>query len=473
MHSSADAPAATGGLSRLRGWQPAGLIFGLLVVGSALALLPPLVAAAVAAAVIGLAVIVAGPTWSIMLAFAVIPLELFVLDLGPVGLTPVQIVVLLAVAALVVEMLAKGRLELARTPLDVWVFLWLGACFMGGVLAYDPAATVKKAGMNVVFAVFAYLVATKVRNTSTVTNIFRVFVAAAAAVGAYGTWTAVRYLAFGIHDPNAIIVGSEGLAVPRAGSTLGQPTVLAALMVVALPIAMALVVREKRWAKLAAGGAGVIILVALGFTFTRGAWIGAVAALAVMAIDRRARPLLAMLMVALLLWSPAIVFERASSSANTERKEISHRFDYWRGALLVGERKPIFGAGIDNFRHDYSQLPVPETALRSVGHPHNLALDLLAETGLVGLMAFGGLLAGGLSLLFRGRRTDPDDARRLWRLAIGASLFGTLAHQTTDSLILEPTWNLALWSMLGLAVAMKMGWCRSDEECAHEQGIGL
>ena len=80
MHSSADAPAATGGLSRLRGWQPAGLICGLLVVGSALALLPPLVAAAVAAAVIGLAVIVAGPTWSIMLAFAVIPLELFVLD---------------------------------------------------------------------------------------------------------------------------------------------------------------------------------------------------------------------------------------------------------------------------------------------------------------------------------------------------------------------------------------------------------
>lgn len=452
------------------GARPAVLIAGVLSIGAALALFPPVVAAAAIAVIAAIGFMLIGPTAAIMLAFAVVPLEIFVLDLGPIGLSPVQIVVLLAVVLFGIDALVKGRLEMPSTPLDVWVFLWLGSGFMGALFAFDAAATLKKAGLAVVFAVLFYVIAGRVRRTSTVTNIMRVFVAASTALGAYGVWVAVRYLLFGIHDPNAIIVGSEGLAVPRAGSTLGQPTVLAAMMVLALPIAVTLIMKEKGWGRIVAAVASGTILVTLGFTFTRGAWIGGVAGLAVLWLDRRARPILVALALSVLLMSPQIVFDRAASSANTSRKEISHRFDYWYGALLVGERNPLFGAGIDNFSHEYARLPVRETALRSAGHPHNLALTLFAETGVFGLVSFGGLIFGGLVLLFRRRRSDPDDDRRLWRLAIGASLIGTLTHQTTDSLLLEPTWNLVLWTMLGMAVAMNLGWCRGDDSCELVEG---
>lgn len=438
------------------------LLAALVMVGVVFSALPPLQAAVVLAVVAALMMAIAGPQWAVVLAFASIPLELFEFQLGPVALSPSQITVILAVGLMLVDMMAKGRFELPGTPLDAWIFLWLGAGFFSAIGAYDPAATIKKAGLAVVFVGFYYLVVARLRKTETITKFMRVFVASSVAVGAYGVWMAVRYLASGTVTDGAIIVGSEGLDVPRAGSTLGQPTVLGAIMVLALPIAVALIIEEKRrWAKLLAAAATVVILVTLGFTFTRGAWLGGVAALGVMLADRRSRSIVLVMGLIVLALSPEIVFERAASSANTGRKEISHRFDYWVGALLVGEQNPVFGAGIDNFRYEYSRLPVPETALRSAGHPHNLALDLFAETGLAGLMSFGGLITGGLVLLFRHRGRDPDEKRRLWRLAVAAALTGTMVHQTTDSLLLEPTWNLVFWTMLALAVSMSLGWCET------------
>jgi O-antigen ligase len=194
-----------------------------------------------------------------------------------------------------------------------------------------------------------------------------------------------------------------------------------------------------------------VIVVTLGFTFTRGAWLGGLTGVVVMAADKRARRVLAVIVLAVALYAPAVVFERALSSTNVGRMEISHRFDFWRGSSLVAEKRPLFGAGIGNYRYNYSRLPVPETALVPAQHPHNLALDLFADTGLVGLFAFGGLVATALLLLARRWGSDSDSDRRLWRLAIAAAMVGTLAHQTTDSLLLEPTWNAIMWVMLGLA----------------------
>lgn len=430
----------------------------LLALGAAVAVLPPLAALALVAGLGAVLLAAANPISAIAVAFVAIPLEYFVIDLGPVGVGPVQLTVILAVAIASAESVATRRIGAPRTPLDAWVFLWLAVSLMGAIGAHDPAATVKKAGMAVIFAAFFYLVTAKVRRTGTVTALMKVFVASSVVVGGYGIWVSLRFLVSGASAGNAIIVGSEGLAVPRAGSTLGQPTVLAALMVLALPIAMALVMETKGLERVVAAAAAAVVLVTLGFTFTRGAWLGGMVGLAVLALEKRMRVILVVMALAVLALSPEIVFERAASSTSVGRAEISHRFDFWNGALLVAEQRPLLGAGIDNFRNDYSRLPVPETALRAAIHPHNLALDLLAETGPAGLLAFGGMVAGALTLLLRGRRSDPDGARRLWRLAIAASLIGSLAHQTTDSLLLEPTWNMTMWTMLALAVVTGLRW---------------
>ena len=435
------------------GWRLA-LVAALATLGLGLAVLPSVTSAVLLTAIAVTLVAVSRPTWLIAFAFASIPLQIFVLDVGNVGLAPVQMVTILAAVLFGVEMLATGRFETPRTSLDVWVFLWLAVGFLGAIGAHDPTAAIKKAGMTVFFAVLYYFVVAKVRRIETIPMLMKVLTASCVTVGAYGIWVSYQYLALGEVVGGAVIVGSEGLAVPRAGSTLGNPTVLGGLMVIGVPIAVMLIATTKGWQRIAAIVSAAVIIVTLGFTFTRGAWLGGAVALLILVLERKSRNVLVGVVLLVALLSPGAVLDRATSSTQLGRAEISHRFDYWAGAVLIGEQYPLFGAGIDNFRYAFARLPVPQTATREVGHPHNLALDLFAETGMVGLISFGALMVGSLVMLLRRRRFDPNPTRRIWRLAIAAAIIGSLVEQTTDSMLLEPFWNAVMWIFFGLAVVM-------------------
>lgn len=440
-----------------------------LALAASVGLLPLSYGLTIVVALIAVALGISRPTWAIALIFAAIPLEVVVVSVGSVGLSAVQMAALVAVVLMLAEMMATGRFEIARTPFDVPIFVWGAVLFFGAIGAYDPIATLKKGGMTLVFIAVYYLVVAKVRRTESVALLMKTLVAAAAAVGAYGVWISYRYLAFGATSGKGIIVGSEGLAVPRAASTVGDPTLLAALMVIAFPIAIMLVAKTKGWERVAASVACVTVLVSLGFTFTRGAWIGAAASLVVLLFERRSRNVVLILVLLIALLSPGAVLSRAESSTNLQRAEISHRFDYWVGALMVAPTRPVFGIGVDNFKHSFARLPVSETAQRVAVHAHNLVLVLLAETGLVGLFAYGSLIFGVLVLLLRRRRGDPSEANRLWRLAIAASLIGSLVHQTSDSFLLEPTVNSIVWVFAGLAVVLGLGYVHSQQDgVGHE-----
>lgn len=425
--------------------------------GACLALLPAVEGLALLALPAAAALAVSRPSWALALVFLAIPLEFFVLNVGVVGLSAVQIVMLLVVGLMVAEMFATGRFEIPKTALDVPIFVWLAVGFLGAIEAVDPVAAIKKAGMALVLAGLYYLVIAKVRRVKTVSALMAALVAACTAVGAYGIWVSYRYLAEGIVTGNSLVVGSEGLTVPRASSTVGDPTLLAGLMVIGIPIAMMLVVTQRGWKRVVAIAGSVVLFVALGFTFTRGAWLGGAVGLLVLALERRPRKVLVVLAIALALLVPASVVDRAATSTNLARAEISHRFDYWQGALLAAETRPVFGVGVNNFKYAFAKLPVPETAQRTAIHPHNVVLMLLAENGLVGLLAFGAFIAGVLVFLLRRRRADPCEERRLWRLAIAAAIIGSLAHQMTDSFLLEPTVNATLWVFAGLAVLLGSG----------------
>ncbi len=93
----------------------------------------------------------------------------------------------------------------------------------------------------------------------------------------------------------------------------------------------------------------------------------------------------------------------------------SGRYDYWRVALHAFERHPIGGLGQDNFGDYY-------LTMRNTGEEpswtHSLELRLLAHTGIVGFLLFGGFLVAALKAAACTRRQgDPDT-----RLVAGALL---------------------------------------------------
>ena len=101
-----------------------------------------------------------------------------------------------------------------------------------------------------------------------------------------------------------------------------------------------------------------------------------------------------------------------SQTVTDENFAVIERLAHWVAALRMWEQEPWLGIGPGNYAAVYPavRLPLWEEAL---GHAHNLYLNTLAESGLIGLTAF---VAIGLPLCL----VWPPRFRR--RLATAASL---------------------------------------------------
>lgn len=125
------------------------------------------------------------------------------------------------------------------------------------------------------------------------------------------------------------------------------------------------------------------------------------------------------------------------------------RSDLWRIALEEARSAPLTGVGAGSYRFDYYEQRRTD---RNLEDPHSLALRLLAETGIVGLLALLGLVAAIAYGLATGlRRADP----RRRGLAAGLAAAGAvvLGQAQVDWLWLIPALTGLGLAALALAVA--------------------
>jgi putative inorganic carbon (HCO3(-)) transporter len=108
------------------------------------------------------------------------------------------------------------------------------------------------------------------------------------------------------------------------------------------------------------------------------------------------------------------------------------RLAIWGGAFTVFARSPVVGAGFGNLRPLMGGLlGLPEGWM---GDAHNLYLELLAESGLVGFMAFAALIVCALRAVQRLVRRSRDEFPWIIGIAVFAALCGVLVHGTVDYL---------------------------------------
>jgi O-antigen ligase len=129
-----------------------------------------------------------------------------------------------------------------------------------------------------------------------------------------------------------------------------------------------------------------------------------------------------------------------------------------RVALEMFLDNPLIGVGASNYPplyQEYSQR-LGVTAVASEFYPHNLYLQVLAETGAVGLVVFLPAVLGPLLALERKRRAMRSSATAApeW----SALAFGTevaLACYLLSSTMLHGSYPRYLWLLLALTVAAR------------------
>jgi len=159
-----------------------------------------------------------------------------------------------------------------------------------------------------------------------------------------------------------------------------------------------------------AGTVALVMLVALGASWSRGAWMGFGAATCAIAVGlpRRARwgllLAVALLVVGLGLFTtgvlPSSVTARLTSFVRDFRLgdvrgvaisdanyALIERMAHWQAALSMFRHNLWIGVGFGGFDPVYSRFALINWPI-ALGHAHNVYLNLAAETGLIGLVAY-------------------------------------------------------------------------------------
>ena len=247
-------------------------------------------------------------------------------------------------------------------------------------------------------------------------------------------------------------LGPPGFAVGpfiRAHGMFGQPNPFAGYLGTILPIALAmtLVPHPGRFRVVAAFS---FLTIALGIvlSLSRGAWLGLAISLGVMALawSPRARALivplagLVVLVVGLAmlgLLPPNLatritsvtdnfgVFDVRNVPPTSENFAVVERMAHWQAGWEMFRDYPFLGVGPGNYPAVYERYYIPPWK-EPLGHAHNYYLNMAAETGVPGLLAF--LLMLGLAFRALRRRIRAADA--LGRLPIADG--GTTPRGGTD-----------------------------------------
>ncbi|MFN9619330.1 MAG: IctB family putative bicarbonate transporter [Synechococcaceae cyanobacterium] len=270
-------------------------------------------------------------------------------------------------------------------------------------------------------------------------------------------------------DPGALARWSDANSMAegtiRIYSTLENPNLLGGFLLPTLPLAVVALLRwPGRPRRLFALASLVLGLVALVLTYSRGAWMGMVAALATIAlllVLRRSRtwpPLWRRLFPLLLLvgGSAALVLLVAaveplrvrvlSLLAGREDSSNNFRINVWSAALEMIRDRPLLGIGPGNnaFNLIYPLYQQPKFNALSA---YSIPLEWAVEAGIPGLLAGVGLFLCAMRTGLR--QLAGDGPLLLPSLATVAMFMGLAVQGITDTIFFRP--EVQLVALFGLA----------------------
>ena len=262
-------------------------------------------------------------------------------------------------------------------------------------------------------------------------------------------------------DPNSVSAGTIRIYGP-----LGNPNLLAGYLIPLLALAVVACLRWQRLSfRLFAGVTAAMAGAATLFTYSRGGWLGLLAAAGVLGILlllrstahwpplwRRLLPLAALLIGALFLVVAVTQLEPIRTrvmSLLAGRGDSSNNFriNVWLAAIDMVQDRPWLGIGPGNaaFNSIYPLYQQPKFNALSA---YSVPLEILVETGIPGLLACLGLLASSVQAGLRIHR-------RHGLIAIGslAAIAGLLTQGITDTIFFRPEVQLIGWFCLATLAA--------------------
>jgi O-antigen ligase len=382
------------------------------------------------------------PAWGLALVAFTIPLYVKPKPLLGYRFSPVEVFLLITLAAVLLRVLVK-RLNsrpflppLARihhklaTP-DFAVLALSATATLSLLFTRQlDVATNEWRVLMIESAIFYFLLRFVRLDDREMRTVLDAFVLGGLAIAVIGLWQ----FATGQN-----LITSEG-GLMRLRSVYGSPNNVALYLGRILPLLLATVLigdgrRRKAYAAIL-----VPVGLAMMLTYSKGAFfLGIPASLLVVVIlwrrsvGGRLWPwLLGFAGLGLAALAVAFQVPQLAGRQNPQGATGFFRLNLWQSSVNMFRDHPIFGVGLDNFLYEYRGRYILDSAWQepNLSHPHNIILDFATRLGLLGLLA-GGWLFWSFWKVAHGL---PKTVKREWQpVAIG--LLGSLAYMIAHGLV--------------------------------------
>lgn len=428
------------------------------VVAAGVATLPLALLARLAVFGVAIALPLINPVFGVYMVVLSVPIQ----DVArlPGGLSYTQAAVVWATCAWLVHTLAHpGRRLVYNRMLWGWlVLLW--ALLLASVVApYSQGNALKETGRWLVAFLVWFVAVQTVQQRWQVLGLLACLLAAPASEAALGLVQFARGI-----GPESFRIAAN-LPYVRAYGTIGTPNPFAGYLNMGWPLALALALgatwawlrrsgraagrRWLRWRELAVVTTCWIItalmIAALVASFSRGGWLGAVIGGAGMALAfgrRMAQVVLIgsiILALALILGGAGLLpaalsarigsvlgsfalFDPGTIAVTPQNFAVVERMaQMWAGVKMFLAH-PLTGVGPGNFTLAYPDVTAPPWYV-SRGHAHNYYINIAAEAGITGVIAYIGWLGAAAYQAYTKTRASHD---RFWR-SIGVGCCGVIA----------------------------------------------
>jgi O-antigen ligase len=399
----------------------------ILVTGLVIALLPLTLAAVVVLGSIAFTAVLIRPEYGLYLLIFAVPWgSIREIRLGAITVGVTEVLVGLVLAAWLAKMVATREIKTVHPPLLLPLLAFLGAILLSLTVTLSLQYSLKEV-LKWLEVLGIYLFVANVISKREAKGIVLLILLAGISQALLGV-----YQFFGRVGPEGFLLFDRFM---RAYGTFEQPNPYGGYLGLVLPLAYSLSLgakgHEKRYRRQGIRDRGatlyplpfapyllvslaptglVLMLAAMLMTWSRGAWLGFIAAFIMMNVvrSRRAAALFALALILLsfvivmggLQLLPEAITQRFLDflpflgAVDVRRVEVTpanfaviERLAHWQAGWDMFSEHPWLGVGIGNYEPVYPAYALPRWD-EPLGHAHNYYLNIAAEAGLVGLSAY-------------------------------------------------------------------------------------
>lgn len=392
-----------------------------------------------------------------LLPFGVIPVPI-----GGLRLTFLDAAITAVLAVWLLRLLSRRDERPVTTPLDGLVLIFVGLAIVSFVIGiYSVSGEMLRFFLKTINSILFFLTVTNVvRTKATLVRVVQ-------AVLLGGLSAALLGIAFYVMDKGLaiqLLSSLRGVGYPsgagvlryiagtttlRATGTAIDPNVLGGMLLLVLPLAVSQLFAERGVLPrqpLALVVAAIALCLIL--TLSRGAWVGAVAAMLFLATVRYRRAwLLLGLVVALLLLVPQgeLIVGRVEVAITAEDRATQMRLGEYRDALRLISLYPWFGVG-------FGSAPSVDLYVAAA----SIYLLMAEQMGLVGLSAFLLCMVVLFVWAFRAYRRMADVQLKALHIGVLSGVVGALSAGLFDHYFFNlhfPHTVALFWLFVGLTAA--------------------